>query len=148
MKVLLKENVEKLGERGEIVEVAAGYARNYLLPRNFAVQATETNFKQLEKERERLVRREQAERADLEAAREKLERTSCTLVASASPEGHLYGSVGAREVADAFAAEGFEIDAHHIKIEHPFKETGVFAVDVELTSDLVAQARIWIVAES
>ena len=84
MKVLLKENIEKLGERGEIVDVANGYARNYLLPRNFAVMATETNFRQLESERAKIAKRSAAEHTALEAERDQIERTSCTVVAPPS----------------------------------------------------------------
>ncbi len=147
MKVLLKENIDMLGERGEIVNVANGYARNYLLPRNLAVTATETNFKQLDIERAKIAKKTAAERVAKEAARDSLERTSCTVTASASPEGHLYGSVGPAEIAAALTEEGHEVGAHDVKLEHPLKEAGVFVVDVELASDLVATIRVWVVAE-
>ncbi len=147
MKVLLKENIEKLGERGEIVDVANGYARNYLLPRNFAVMATETNFRQLEIERAKIAKRSAAEHTALEAERDQIERTSCTVVAPASPEGHLYGSVGPADIAAALNEDGHEIDERSVRLEHPLKETGVFLVDLELAADLVAQMRVWVVGE-
>jgi len=147
MKVLLKENIEKLGERGEIVDVATGYARNYLLPRNLAVTASETNFKQLEVERAKIAKKIAAERTAMETARARIERTSCTVIATASPEGHLYGSVGPGEIADALNKEGHRIDARLVKLEHPFKETGVFVIDIEFAPDLVGKTRVWIVAE-
>jgi len=95
MKVLLKEKIEKLGERGEIVDVAPGHARNYLLPKNLAVRATEGNFRQLEMERAKIAKRAAEEQAELQKRCEQLEGMSCTVNVTASPEGHLYGSVGA-----------------------------------------------------
>ena len=147
MKVLLKENIEKLGERGEIVDVAKGYARNYLLPRNLAVTASQTNFKQLEVERAKIAKKIAAERAAMETARARIERTSCTIMTAASPEGHLYGSVGPGEIADALNKQGNQIDARQVKLEHPFKETGVFVIDIEFAPDLAGKTRVWIVAE-
>ena len=147
MRVLLRNTIEKLGERGEIVNVADGYARNYLLPRSLAVPATPENFKQLEIEKQRLQKLAVKERAELEALRERIAASSCTIVAAASPEGHLYGSVGAREVAEALTREGFDIDEHGVRLDEPLKEVGVYVVDLQLGHDLVAQTRVWIVAE-
>ncbi len=147
MRILLKQGIEKLGERGEIVEVADGYARNFLLPRNVAVPAMAGNFRQLEIERAKIAKQVAAERVALETAHDRLESTSCTIVAPASPEGHLYGSVGARDIAQALNKEGFEVNEHNIRLEQPFKEIGVHLVDIELASDLTGRARVWILAE-
>jgi len=148
MKVLLRESIDKLGERGEIVEVANGYARNYLLPRGLGVRATPGNFRLLEVERNRIAKKIAGERAEMGEAQERLESTSCTVVAAASPEGHLYGSVGAKEIAAGLAEGGLRVDPHQVRLEHPFKEIGVYVVDVELAEGLVATTRVWIVAES
>jgi large subunit ribosomal protein L9 len=147
MKVLLREHIEKLGERGEIVNVANGYARNFLLPRRLAVAATAANQRQLEVEHERIAKLAAKEREDALALLKSLTDASVTLVATASPEGHLYGSVGPREIAAALTQEGFEVTEHQVKLDDPFKETGVYVVDVELSPDLKAQSRVWIVAE-
>ena len=147
MEVLLRETIERLGQRGEIVDVADGYARNYLLPRGLAVVAASTSFKQLEVERARIAKKATAERAALEAVRDSLERTSCTVAAAASPEGHLYGSVGPAEMAEAFGEDGMEVDPRTVRLEHPLKETGVFVVDIELAPDLIAKTRVWIIAK-
>ena len=147
MKVLLREKVDKLGNRGEIVDVADGFARNYLLPRQLAVQATTANFRQLEIERARIAKQETQERAEKEAARDRLEATSCTILAPASPEGHLYGSIGAREIADALAKEGVQLDPKNVQLEQPFKEVGVYLVEVALDKDLAAKTRVWIVPQ-
>ncbi len=147
MKVLLKENIGKLGERGEIVNVAKGYARNYLLPRSLAVTATETNFKQLEVERAKIAKKVAAEQIEQRVVLDNIERTSCTVTATASPEGHLYGSVGPAEIAEALNKEGHEIGPNNVNLEHPLKETGVFMVDIELGPELTATTRVWVVAE-
>jgi len=148
MKVLLRQSVEKIGERGEIVNVADGFARNYLLPRGFAVAATSANFKQLEVEKVRIAKQAEKERAEMGEKRARLEGVSCTITAAVSPEGHLYGSVGPREIAEAFGRDGVEIDPKTVRLEEPFKEAGVYLVPVELASELVATTRVWIVPES
>ncbi len=147
MKVLLRETVEKLGERGEIVDVAPGHARNYLIPRRLAVPATEANFRQLEIEKARIARLIAKEQAEREAARQRLEAASCTVVAAASPEGHLYGSVGPQQIAEVLQAEGFEIEPARVRLEEPLKEVGVYLVEIDLAPGVAASTRVWIVAE-
>jgi len=147
MKVLLREAIEKLGARGEIVEVANGYARNYLIPRQVAVLATEANFRQLEMERARIAKLETKEKEERQATLQRLEATSCTLVAAASPEGHLYGSVGEQEIADILRKEGLPVEPGNVVLEEHFKETGVYVIEVRLAPDMVGQTRVWIVAE-
>ena len=147
MKVLLRDKVEKLGERGEIVEVADGYARNFLLPRSLAMPATAANYRQLEIEKGRIAKLAQREQVEREDTRKRLESSSSTIVAPASPEGHLYGSVGAREIAEVLNRDGFKIDAKHVNLDEPLKEIGVYVVEIELAPDAVAKTRMWIVAE-
>ncbi len=147
MKILLRETVEKLGDRGEIVDVAPGYARNYLIPRRLAVPATEANFRQLEIEKARIARLIAKEQAEREAARQRLEAVSCTIIAAASPEGRLYGSVGPQQIAEALKQEGFEIDPASIRLEEPFREVGVYLVEIDLAPGVAASTRVWIVAE-
>ena len=147
MKVLLREEIEALGQRGEIVDVADGYARNYLLPRRLAVPATTASFRQLEMERARIARLSEREKQERSAIQTRLETTSCTLVAAASPDGHLYGSVGPRQIAAALADEGFDVDEHCVQLDEPLKEIGVYIVDLRLDKDTVARTRMWIMAE-
>jgi len=147
MKVLLRETIEKLGERGSIVDVADGYARNYLLPRGVAMKATEVNFKQLEMERAQIAKRAEQELKALHALRDRISSISCTIAAPASPEGHLYGSVGEREIADALQRDGLDIQPKAVCIDAHFKEVGVYVVELDLGSDLTAQTRVWIVAD-
>lgn len=147
MKVLLRESVDKLGARGDIVDVADGYARNYLLPRELAVQATEANFRQLEIERQRIARLAEKEQAERRAAVEQLENSSCTIIAAASPEGHLYGSVGEREIAEALQESGVDVKPADVRLDEHFHEVGVYLVEVALGPEDVATTRVWIVAE-
>jgi large subunit ribosomal protein L9 len=147
MKVLLRDHVEKLGDRGQIVDVAAGYARNFLLPRHLAVVASEANQRQLDLERARIAQAEAAEREETRALVQKLESTSATVIAAASPEGHLYGSVGPDQVAVALQRDGLDIRPGDVKMDEHLKEVGVFLVSVRLRGGLSARIRVWVVAE-
>ena len=144
MQVLLKADVEKLGQRGEIVDVAPGYARNYLIPQRLAAVATADAKRQFEAQQRAEARRRESERERLAALAVTLEATSCTVLAHANPEGHLFGSVTAQMIAQAFAEDGIELRQDMILLDEPLKESGVFPVRVKLTSDLVATTRVWV----
>ncbi len=146
MKVLLKEEIGKLGSRGDVVQVADGFARNYLLPRHLAVTATPSNFRQIEIEKAKIAKQAEQELAELEAACKRLQGASCTIAAAAAPEGHLYGSVGSREIAEALKTAGFDVTESSVKLEQPFKEIGVFLVELALAPNLAAKVPVWIVS--
>lgn len=146
MQILLKATVEKLGESGDIVEVSPGYARNYLIPQNLATIATDESQRQFKAQRQAVVRREESVRKDLEEAAKELEAISCTIVANANPEGHLFGSVGPQAIVDAFEQEGVSLRPSMILLDEPFKEAGVYEVKVQVTPNVVATTRVWIVA--
>ncbi|MFH0964939.1 MAG: 50S ribosomal protein L9 [Planctomycetota bacterium] len=147
MQLLLKENVEKLGRRGDIVQVAAGYARNYLLPTKKAIEVTSRNTKQVERAKARIIAEEAEKRARLEEFAAILSRLACTVKARATEEGHLYGSVGPKEVASAVAEAGHKIEEDEVELPEHLKEVGVYAVPVRLQEDLAATIRIWVVPE-
>jgi len=147
MEVLLRQDVEKLGRRGQVVDVARGYARNYLMPRGLATKATEKNKEQLEQERQAQARREQQRLQGLARLAEKIQSTSCTVAAQAGPEGHLFGSVGPEQVARAFQDEGLPVDPAMVKLDSPIKEVGVFTITVQITSEHQAVTRVWVVPE-
>jgi large subunit ribosomal protein L9 len=147
MKVLLREHVEKLGDRGEIVEVAPGYARNFLLPRQLAVAASEANQRQLEAERARIAQAAAEEEERVRKTIEKIENTSCTVLAAASPEGHLYGSVGPDQIAVALQRDGFDVRSGDVKMDEHFKEVGVYLVKLRLAGGLGARVRVWVTQE-
>lgn len=147
MELLLREDVEKLGKRGEMINVAPGYARNYLIPRGLAAKATPENRRLLELQRQADARREQAKIQELVDTAKKIQATSVTVAAPAGPEGHLFGSVGAEQIAAAFKADGMPIDAKMIELDAPLRELGVFTITVKITPESRAVTKVWIVAE-
>ena len=145
MKLLLQRNIEKLGNIGDIVEVAAGYGRNYLLPQGFAVEVTADNVNRFEGMRRRLIALEQETKEKFEVLAKEVEKTSCTVVTNASEEGHLYGSVNARDIAIQFAAEDIEIEPKSILLAEPIKELGIYMVRIRLHPDVECEAKVWVV---
>jgi large subunit ribosomal protein L9 len=145
MKLLLQRNIEKLGNIGDIVEVAAGYGRNYLLPQGFAVEVTADNVNRFEGMRRRLIALEQETKEKFEVLAKEVEKTSCTVVTNASEEGHLYGSVNARDIAIQFAAEDIEIEPKSILLTEPIKELGIYMVRIRLHPDVECEAKVWVV---
>jgi len=146
MELLLRQDVEKLGKRGDLVNVSPGYARNYLIPRGFAAKATADNRRQLEAQRQADERREEAKIQDLVNTAKKIQSTSVTVAAPASAEGHLFGSVTAEQIAQAFQADGMPIEAKMIQLDSPLRELGVFTITVKITAETKAVTRVWIVA--
>jgi large subunit ribosomal protein L9 len=147
MKVLLKKNIDKLGKRGEIIEVADGYARNYLFPKNMALKPTPQNMKQLDIEKRRFLQQEAEEKQQLEATAELLKNVSCTIVARADSDGHLYGSVTENKIVEALAENNVTVEARHIQLEQHIKQLGVYNIDVRLHSEVVCQIKLWVVGE-
>ncbi len=147
MQILLRKDHEPLGKAGETVTVAPGFARNYLFPRKIATPVTAGNLMQLEVEKRRAQREAEKRREGLVEAAKRLEALSCTIAAQATEAGTLFGSVAAAQVAAALRQEGFEVPDEAVRLEHPIKETGVYAVEVQLAPDVVATTRIWVVAD-
>jgi large subunit ribosomal protein L9 len=130
--VLLREDIEDLGARGEIVRVKAGYARNYLLPRKLAVQATASNVKQIEQERAALLKKEATERTSAEAQAAALGSLQLSFQRKVGEHGMLYGSVTSMDIAEALKERGYEIDRRRIRLGEAIKETGEYSVQVRL----------------
>ena len=145
MKLLLQRNIEKLGNIGDIVEVAAGYGRNYLLPQGLAVEVTADNVNRFEGMRRRLIALEQETKEKFEVLAKEIEKASCTVVTNASEEGHLYGSVSARDIAAQIAAEDIEVEPKSILLPEPIKELGIYMVRVRLHPDVECEAKVWVV---
>ncbi len=147
IEVLLRRSVETLGRVGEVVRVKPGYARNFLFPHGIAVLPSKENLRLVEKDK--VVEAEQeAERAKQRAALlEKLSAVSITIEAKSNPEGHLFGSVGPKQVADALVAEGFaDLEERHVRFEH-VKQLGEFEVKVHLAADAETTIKLWVVDE-
>ncbi len=147
MKVVLKERIDPLGRRGEIVEVAKGYARNFLLPRGLAVQATRENIRQVESERKAYLAREAKRIEDAQEIQRAIEKLQITVSMKANEDGHLFGSVSDRVIADALAAEKITIDPKMVRLDNPIRELGVYDVRLHIHPEVDAVAKIWVVRQ-
>jgi large subunit ribosomal protein L9 len=147
MEVILREHVEHLGQRGEIVKVADGYARNYLLPRKLALLATEGNKKQIERERAKLEAREAEEKKVAEAIADRMANLEVVIARKVGETEALYGSVTTADVAEALAAKGFDIDRRKIQLAEPIKKLGDFDLPIKLQREVTATVKVRVVAE-
>jgi len=147
MEILLRKTVESLGQAGDIVKVADGYARNYLFPHKLATPVTDDNLRAIDAEKRRAQREAARKHVQLVEYGKKLDSVSCTVTAQATDTGHLFGSVTTAQIAEALAAEGHAIDEKMVQLEHPIKETGVYAIAIHLAPDVIATARVWVVAD-
>jgi len=147
VKVLLCEDIEKLGWLGDVVEVREGYARNYLLPYGLAKVATEQNIKAIAEAKARRAEQRKSERARLEETAKALESAEAVIAAKANEQGHLFGSVTARHIADNLREQGFEVKNDWVELDGHIKEVGTHAVAVRLAEDLSCQVNVVVVAE-
>jgi large subunit ribosomal protein L9 len=145
--VLLREDIDTLGGRGEVVKVRAGYARNYLLPQGLATLATKGNVKQIEQEREALLKKAAVERATAEAQKDQMGVIELAFERKAGEGGTLFGSVTSMDVAEALQAKGYEIDRRKIVMRDAIKETGDYTVKVRLHRDVVLEVPVTVTAE-
>ncbi len=147
MEVILREHVDNLGRRGEIVKVADGYARNYLLPRKLALVATEGNKKQIERERVKFDAKELEEKHVAEAVAARLKTVDVEISRKVGETEALYGSVTSSDIADALAAKGFDIEKRRLNLPDPIKKLGEFEVPVRLHRDVIVPLKVRVVAE-
>jgi large subunit ribosomal protein L9 len=145
--VLLREDIDNLGGRGEIVKVRAGYARNYLLPRNLAVLATKGNIKQIEQERAALLKKAAKEKATAQAQAEQMKDLTLIFERKVGEHGILFGSVTSMDIAEALQAKGYEIDRKKIMLKEPIKETGDYTVPIKLHREVTLELPITVVPE-
>ena len=145
MEIILTTSVDGLGDRGDIVKVKDGYARNYLLPQKMALPATKAMKKVMNQENKlRDIRGDKEKRSILEMAR-KMKDISVTIVVQAGEEDKLYGSVGDHDIARAIAEQGFKVDHNMVKLEEHIKLLGVYTVPVQLHKDVEVQVKVWVV---
>jgi large subunit ribosomal protein L9 len=147
IEVILREDIKTLGRAGEMVRVKPGYARNYLLPKGLAYEATEGNKKRVAAEGRVRAARNQAERTDAERLAAALKEVSLTLSGKAGEEGKLFGSITSQDIADALARQGHTVDRRRIELEHPIKTVGEHSVTVRLHPEVQAELGISVVAE-
>ncbi|MEP7038910.1 MAG: 50S ribosomal protein L9 [Acidobacteriota bacterium] len=146
-KVLLREDMDNLGGRGEIVKVKSGYARNYLLPQGMATLATKGNIKQVEQERSILLKKAATEKSTADAQAEQMKDISLKFERRAGEGGTLFGSVTSMDIADALKAKGYEIDRRKIQLKDTIKETGDYTVNVRLHREVTLEIPVTVTAE-
>lgn len=147
VQIILRKDVENLGEAGEVVEVKPGYARNYLLPQGLAYEATEGNVKRLDEERRRSRAAEVRVRETAEETAAALEGKSITFTVRAGEEGRLFGSVTSADIAEQLGAEGIRVDRRVIELDEPIKQLGVYRIPIRLHADVQPELTVWVVAE-
>ena len=145
MKVILTEEIRGLGTRGDVVTVKDGYARNYLLPKNLAREATTGNLKQIEHERRKWALLAQEEKNVAQKAADKVRGVKIRIEKRVGEHGHLFGSVTASEIADALLAKGIEVDKRRIELDSPIKNIGLHDVEVRLHRDVTASIQVEVV---
>jgi len=147
MEVILKEDVEKLGHRGDIVKVAQGYGRNFLLPRKLAIEATAANKAVIEQMKASSVRRSAKEKAEAELLSQQLDPVTLAFGRKTGDNDHLFGSVTAADIAQALEAKGFQIDRRKVHLDEPLKSVGEFLVPVRLHREVTAHVKVNVTKE-
>jgi len=147
MKILLKQDVDKLGKKGQLLTVRNGYGRNYLIPNDYAVLATANNLKISEEENKIGLKREEKKKKQAVDIADKLKKISVTVVRHAGEGDKLYGSVTNIDIAEVLNAEGHNFDRKDIILEEPIKALGVYMVPVKLHSEVTAEIKVWVVKD-
>ena len=148
MEVILKEDVAKLGSRGDVVKVAEGYGRNFLLPRKLAIEASDGNKKVIDQMRAAAVRRSAKEKAQAEELSKQFDGLSVSFARRAGEQDHLFGSVTSSDIGDALDKKGFNLDRRKIQLHEPLKTVGEFTVPVKLHKDVTAHLKVVIENEA
>jgi len=147
VKVILKEDVSNLGKIGDMVAVADGYGRNYLLPRGLAIEASTRNVKILEHQKKVIRARIQKQKSGAEVLAKQLSAVSCTVAKKAGEEDKLFGSVTTKDIEEALKTEGFSIDRKQVLLEEPIKRLGVYPVTIKIHPEVTAEVKVWVVKE-
>jgi len=147
MKVILKQDVDKLGRRGDVVNVAEGFGRNYLIPRKLALAVTSTNIKMIEIERQALKKKAEAERQSFQSLAQKLNQVSLTFTRRAGEKDVIFGSVSAGDVKEALDGLGYDIDKKKILLDEPIKRLGNFSVPIKVSHDDRAEVKVVVARE-
>jgi large subunit ribosomal protein L9 len=147
MEVILREHVDNLGRRGDIVRVAEGYARNYLLPRKLALAVTEGNKKQIEREKKVAEVRDAEEKSQAEALSQRITAEPIEIARRVGEQDALYGSVTSADVAHALQAKGYDVDKRKVHLPEPLKTLGEFMVPVKIHRDVTAQVTVKVVPQ-
>jgi len=147
MEVILREDIDNLGSRGQVVKVAPGYARNFLLPKRLAVQATESNKKIVEQERQAHLRKEAKAAGEAQDLAKLMANVTVTIKQKAGENDQLFGSVTSKDIADGLAAQNFTIDRRRIQLDEPIKQLGEYKVPVRLHKDVSVDVTVVVAKE-
>jgi large subunit ribosomal protein L9 len=147
MEVILRQSVEKLGHPGDVVRVSSGYARNYLIPRGIAVEATPGNKKRIEQQQQRLEAAESARRESASTVATRLEQVSLTFSARVGEEGKLFGSVTAADIVQQLEAQGYRIEKRQVDLHEPIRALGVYRVPIRLHADVKPEIKVWVIKQ-
>jgi len=145
MKVILQENVEGVGHLGDLLDVSDGFARNYLLPRRKALEASTRNVKAVEHAKRVVAEKARKEKLEIEQVAKKISAVSLTVTAQVGKDDKLFGSVTVKDIAEGLAAQGLEVDRRKIQLTQPIKELGTFTVPVKLHRDVTASVSVQVV---
>lgn len=148
MKLLLRRDIPKVGLAGDVVDVTEGYARNYLLPQHLAVLPTQANMKAIEEDKRRAEEERRQRRVELEQQAGRMRDVEVTISAACNEEGHLYGSVGPREIAAALRDEGHAVEPKQVHLHEPIRRLDTVMVPVVFADDLRVEVKVWVVRES
>ncbi len=148
MEIILREDIEKLGARGQVVKVASGYARNYLLPKRLAVPATDANKKIVEQERQAHLRREAKAKGEAEDLAKMMGGVTVTIAQKAGENDQLFGSVTAKDIAEALEKQNFTVDRRKIQLEEPIRQLGEHKVTVRLHREVPVELTVQVVREA
>ena len=148
MQIILQEDVEKLGNRGELVDVAAGYARNYLLPRKLGIEATPGNMKRLERMRVTFAKKEASEKGAAQTLADSLQGVSLTFARKAGENEQLFGSVTSADITEALEAQGYHIDRRKITLADPIKLVGEYEIPVKLHREITTNLKVAVTKEA
>ena len=147
MEIILREDIDKLGTRGQVVKVADGYARNYLLPKKLAVTANESNKKIVEQERDAYLRREAKVVSEAQDLAKLMANVTLTISQRVGDEGHLFGSVTSKDIAEALERQSFTVDRRKIQLEDPIKQVGEYKIPIRIHREVTAEVTLNVVAE-
>jgi len=145
VELLLAEDVPALGKQGDIVQVRAGYARNYLLPQGLATVASEHNKRMVEKHRVKLAELAKQRMQELKKLGDAISKYSVTIEAHANEEGHLYGSIGAADISKSLRGASFDVAPECVKLEGPLKELAMYTVKIQLHPEIETEVKVWVV---
>jgi large subunit ribosomal protein L9 len=147
MEVILRRAVDNLGHPGDLVKVSAGYARNFLLPRGYAFEATPGNRKRIEQERQRLEAAESTRRDEAQSFADRLAEVSLTFSARVGEEGKLFGSVTSADIAQQLEAQGHHVEKRQIDLHEPIRALGVYRVPIRLHADVRPEIKVWVIKQ-